>query len=340
MNRLASLFAILVASTVAACAVDASDTTDGTEDVSQDDALTAAGKALVGAYTDDSGAFKGLVLTSERVGQGAKFFADVDTGIRCIKAPCPSTVRIEGIYTAGTKTITLRLDPNANKLGARLAGKYNYLVQGEKFSLSRKGFAQSLAKTISYCADETAVQDCFAQDLVIPACFGSTFSCSAERTCEWSCKPFIPPTCPPVMPNCGADEEVADLDGDGCALECRPAQTVTVQGTLFQSFGIGGENTGTSIQTATEFLELVLDDGERNQFVADRVARVKGSRVLLSGVETQNRPAIDVTELLVCPIPGTVLNCMPGPTVRLSSICSGEKRAWVSQNCVGVDYVD
>lgn len=31
-----------------------------------------------------------------------------------------------------------------------------------------------------------------------------------------------PVACPPYMPTCPAGSEVADLDGDGCALECKP----------------------------------------------------------------------------------------------------------------------
>lgn len=129
-------------------------------------------------------------------------------------------------------------------------------------------------------------------------------------------------------------QTVKRYSADGAA-----AEQVTVTGKLVRSFGIGGENTGTSIQEGAGLTELVLDDGERNQFEDGKTARVKGRVVYLSGVETHNRRAIDVAEMLVCPSPGQI-GCMPAPNVRLSSLCSGENRTWVEAHCPGVDYVD
>ncbi len=116
-------------------------------------------------------------------------------------------------------------------------------------------------------------------------------------------------------------------------------QQVTLEGTLTRSFGIGGENTGSSIATASGLVELILDAGESNQFIDGRKARAKGEMKLLSGVETRNRKALDVKEMLVCPDPGYV-NCMPGPSVRLSNLCANDNRSWVSANCAGVSYLD
>jgi hypothetical protein len=113
--------------------------------------------------------------------------------------------------------------------------------------------------------------------------------------------------------------------------------TVTLEGTLVSTMGIGGENTGSSIQTSSETVELILDAGERNQFVDGKKARAKGTIKLLSGVETHNRKALDVTEMLVCPAPGYV-NCMPGPNVRLSNLCSNDNMGWIQANCPGVLY--
>jgi hypothetical protein len=127
------------------CAADTSPEGDGTDVEESADELTAAGKALIGSYKDDSGAFKSLVLSSTKAGQRNAFSADVDTGIRCIKAPCPSSEHIEGTFTAGSKTITL-YSTTASGFSKHLLGKYNYLVQGAKFSLSRKDFAQSLER--------------------------------------------------------------------------------------------------------------------------------------------------------------------------------------------------
>lgn len=115
-----------------------------------------------------------------------------------------------------------------------------------------------------------------------------------------------------------------------------PAQTVTAEGTLTRTFGIGGENTGYSIATASGLTELVLDAGEASEFAEGKKARVKGTPTLLSGVETQNRPAIDVQEMLVCPNAGTI-NCMPGGA--LSPLCASDATAWVTANCPGVGFV-
>lgn len=198
--------AVVSASALTGCAADTSaeDAADDTEETS--DELSAAGKKLIGSYVDDTGAFRGLVLTSEKVGQGNKFFADVDTGIRCITTPCPSSERIEGTFTAGAKTITFK-SSTANH-GKHLLGKYNYLVQGSKFSLFRKDFAQSLSKENSYCSQSN---DCYRQNIIHPMCLGG-FSCTAANTCAWSCG-FVPP---PLDPCKGKDEASCQASSGIC----------------------------------------------------------------------------------------------------------------------------
>lgn len=191
-------FAAVSTSIVAGCAADTSAEDAEANDENTDEAdLTAAGKALVGAYVDDSGTFKGLVLTNDKVGQAAKFFADVDTGIRCITTPCPSAARIEGTFTAGTKTITLRsANPPAHV--QHILGQYKYLKQGDKLTLTKSGKSQSLSKEISYCAEAT---DCYAQALIVPACMGQ-FACTGTNTCSFSCVQWPPP---PMSPCKGKD---------------------------------------------------------------------------------------------------------------------------------------
>jgi hypothetical protein len=190
-----SLAVIALATT--ACAVDTTNEDDVVEE--SDAELTKAGKALIGSYKDDSGKFHGLILTSAKAGQANEFIADVDTGIRCITTPCPSSERITGTFTAGTKTITLK-SSTASSVVQPLLGKYNYLVQGNKFSIWRKGYAQSLEKVPSYCAQS---DDCYAQDIIHPACMGS-FDCETN-SCSWSCVPWPPPP-PPLDPCKGSDE--------------------------------------------------------------------------------------------------------------------------------------
>lgn len=116
-------------------------------------------------------------------------------------------------------------------------------------------------------------------------------------------------------------------------------EELTVEGQLASVMGIGGESTGYAVQAPDKLYELVLDPGEKNQFVDGKKARVKGKLTYLTGVEIPVRPAIDVTEMLVCPDPGYV-NCMPGPGRRLSNLCAAANRDWVSANCDGVQYLD
>ena len=196
-----SLVAVALATTgaITGCAADTSD--DAGEDVVEEsqDELTKAGKALIGSYKDDSGKFHGLILTNVKKGQANEFVADIDTGIRCFTTPCPSSERVTGTFTAGTKTITFK-SSSASSLVQPLLGKYNYLVQGSKFSIWRKGYAQSLEKVPSYCAK---ADDCYAQDIIHPMCMGS-FDCE-QNSCSWSCVPWPPPP-PPLDPCKGSNE--------------------------------------------------------------------------------------------------------------------------------------
>jgi hypothetical protein len=116
-------------------------------------------------------------------------------------------------------------------------------------------------------------------------------------------------------------------------------QAIEVTGKLIHTVGIGGENTGRSVQSQDETVELILDEGEQNQFQEGATARVKGTVKFLNGVETHNRKAIDVTEMLLCPTMRNV-DCMPGPDVRLSNYCSSGNRSWVTKNCPGVTFTD
>lgn len=177
-----SSLSLISAFALVGCAADTSDP-DEDEMVAEDESdLSAAGKALIGSYVDDTGAFRGLVLTSVKHGQRNEFWADVDTGVRCITTPCPSSERIEGTFTAGSKTITLR-SATASPFAQHLLGRYRYLKQGSKLTLFRKGFSQSLAKGDSYCA---APSDCAGQGIIHPMCVGN-WTCSPQNTCGWQC---------------------------------------------------------------------------------------------------------------------------------------------------------
>lgn len=211
----ASLVALAFVAGLAGCAADTSPADDEAVVEESSDELTAADKALIGSYSDDSGAFKGLVLTSKKVGQRNEFFADVDTGIRCITAPCPSSERLEGTFTAGTKTITLYSTTAVH--AKHLLGKYDYRVQGDKLTLSRKGFEQSLAKSGSYCSTSS---DCYEQNIIHPMCMGG-FTCTPQNTCSYKCGVWPPP--PPVATVCLSSNSCAA--GEHCSTEdgvCNP----------------------------------------------------------------------------------------------------------------------
>jgi hypothetical protein len=212
--RMAVLLAVTLVS-VGACGGAADETATGDED------LTQGGKALIGAYVErGAGQFRALVLTGETVSPSAnRFFADIDTGVRCIQAPCPSQERVEGTFTGGTKTLTLRSD-TASEAAKVILAKYNHQLVGSKLSLSRAGgFQQSLEKVDSYCGEETKASDCDAQGIVHAQCAGG-WTCSAASTCSWSCAgPTTPPNfCVDGNVVAGADAFVPSADGKECKM--------------------------------------------------------------------------------------------------------------------------
>ncbi len=176
----------LSAGALTGCAVEASPDDEVVEESSEQ--LSAAGKALIGSYRDDSGAFRRLVLTSTKVGQRNVFTADVDTGIRCIVAPCPSAEHIEGTFTAGSKTITLYSD-TASAHAQHLLGRYNHLVQGAKFTLSRRGFTQSLERdAVIWPSSATKLVARVSGGFMPPPPAGSTCSNGGEYTLDAAAK--------------------------------------------------------------------------------------------------------------------------------------------------------
>lgn len=201
------------------CAVDApEDEADLEEAASSEDELSARAQRFVGAYHGQSSVrpptFEGLVFKLD-----GTFFGDVDTGIRCIQAPCPSSVHLEGRYTA-TKSY-LRLSPKSGPANG-FYGRYRYVFAGEKLTLSSTsigaGWSNSLSKKISYCAQPT---DCGGQGLIVPSCMGS-WTCGSgigsqsSNTCGWKCGSFPPPPPPAdaIWP-ASATKLVAESFGSG-----------------------------------------------------------------------------------------------------------------------------
>ena len=213
-TQIAVLLAIAVAA-VGACGGEADQAASADED------LTQGGQALIGSYVErGAGQFRALVLTGEKVDANAnRFYADIDTGLRCIQAPCPSTERVEGSFTGGTKTLTLRSETASDAARVILA-KYNHQRIGNKLSLSRAGgFQQSLEKVDSYCGGAARVSDCDGQALIHAQCVGG-WTCSAASTCGWSCESTPPPPqfCADGSVVPGSSSFVPSADGKECKM--------------------------------------------------------------------------------------------------------------------------
>lgn len=104
-------------------------------------------------------------------------------------------------------------------------------------------------------------------------------------------------------------------------------ETAVFTGKLALVAGIGGESTGVAISFDGASAELVLSPDDRARVVDGRTARVTGTRTTLSGVETHDRPAINVSNLLVCPAPGAHVDLMPPVDADTT---------WIGANCPGL----
>lgn len=195
--KLASL-GLLVAGlsivSVAGCAADAGAEDDGAaeEAGSSQDELNANAQKLVGAFHGEGSvhppSFQGLVFKAD-----GTFLADIDTGIRCVRAPCPSNERLTGTYTATKSYVRLNAGPNSQPSASY--GRFRYTLSANgKLSLSRsdwKGWSESLDKETSYCAQPT---DCDGQAIMHPMCVGS-WTCGANQ-CGYKCGAVQPPVFP------------------------------------------------------------------------------------------------------------------------------------------------
>lgn len=181
--RTLSFFAALSLASVFAITGCATETSSSEDDGAEENDLTAAGKALIGSYKGESGPIYGLILTpAKATGQANEFIADVDTGIRCAIAPCPSREHVTGTFTASSKSITLK-SSTASDHAKRALGKYSYTHDADTLAFSRKGVAETLDAVDSYCSQAS---DCGAQGIIHPMCVGG-FVCTAENTCSYHC---------------------------------------------------------------------------------------------------------------------------------------------------------
>lgn len=191
-------------------------------DVEADDDLATQEDGLhsrfVGAYVGDATGtpeIEGLVLKSD-----GTFFAQIDKGLRCVRAPCPSHERLEGRYTVGTRYLTLKpATPTAPQ--SVFHARYAYRRTGTTLTLTHpQGWAENLSKEVSYCQSPT---DCRGQSMIIPACMGQwrcesnrcAYDCSTSQSEIWPSNAtklvarmtggFMPP--PPPGSNCNGTQE-------------------------------------------------------------------------------------------------------------------------------------
>jgi hypothetical protein len=94
-----------------------------------------------------------------------------------------------------------------------------------------------------------------------------------------------------------------------------------------------------AVETETGVFELDFAPGHpaSASFVPDRKAIVVGPIVSRTGVEIPKRDVLLVTDMLVCPASGAVLNCQPPNDNR---VCEPANRIWIGNTCEGVTFLD
>lgn len=151
-----ALALMLAATVVSGCAVnpDAQTDDEGIVDESED---AIAAKKLEGTWDSTDGRIYSITFTNdyaETLGGGLKgkrFAATIDTGKRCIKAPCDgTTMEGSGVYklTGGYRLTLASYDRPSLEL-SRALGEYNaYLLKNGDLSLTRRdsGVKQTFQK--------------------------------------------------------------------------------------------------------------------------------------------------------------------------------------------------
>ncbi len=181
------------------CAVDSGAADDGDsageaeKSSTSEAALHQYAADLAGAFHGDFHAgtqlpaFDGIVFKAD-----GTFFADANTGIVCVRAPCPSQARISGRFFATRSYLYLyNVGGDLSNGVGGLRGWYRYThSKGHKLSLERpwkNGWQQSLAPEVSYCS---APKDCTEQLLAQPRCIGE-WTCGASdesrNQCHFAC---------------------------------------------------------------------------------------------------------------------------------------------------------
>lgn len=185
---------------------------DDETNLSVEEASGRSWERFVGAWTGGNNPYTAIVFTGTEEGRGHHFFMDVDNGIRCIRAPCPSTSRVEGYFIAGASTVTLTAVPTTTGPRPEYLGRFYYNLQGNTLTLSKSGrvFAR-LTKQTSYCAE---ADDCAEQRLIAPRCLGR-WTCESNA-CRYQCGR---PTC--ATTTCAPGTICSETDaGPTCITAC------------------------------------------------------------------------------------------------------------------------
>lgn len=189
---------------------------------------------FVGAWVGDRGPFRGIVFTATTRSYGRHFFAYVDNGVRCVRAPCASESSVEGYFTASTRAVTLRPSP-AVTFPTVSFGAYQYALRGDRLTLSQGGrVVAELRKASSYCGE---ADDCAEQSLPAPRCLGR-WTCTPERTCRYACG----------RPPAGEGERCGGLLGTVCADNLR----CVLQGSYPDAAGVCRGNTCANVRCTAD----------------------------------------------------------------------------------------
>jgi hypothetical protein len=131
-------------------------------------ALEIAGADLAGTYenSDRSGTSRPPTFEKLVLGRDGAFQLDVDTGIRCITAPCPSSTAVVGTFRSTRTTLTLAPVPGG--VGSKYYGTYklsrNELQDvGANITLTRTGsdwagWKNVLVQTSAQSAAEAGIE--------------------------------------------------------------------------------------------------------------------------------------------------------------------------------------
>jgi len=128
------------------CAADTSSNDDQDESNESQDEIKANAAKLVDTFNQDGASISYPAITNIIFHDNGVFSADVDTGIRCVRAPCPSGQHFAGHYSATKSYVTL--DPmTKTSPQTEYHGKYKYVLEGNKLTLTRKDFSASWKNT-------------------------------------------------------------------------------------------------------------------------------------------------------------------------------------------------